>query len=74
MLVGGLSALAGWGQWVMAVAAYVCIVYIMFNGAKRLEKRQASRYGKKPEYRAYADRTPILLPIVPLAPCGGLAR
>jgi len=66
VLVGGLSALTGWGQWVMAVFGYVCIVGIMFNGAKRLETRQLSRYGTLPEYRAYADRTPILLPFIPL--------
>lgn len=64
--VSGLTALQGWGQWVMAISAYVCIVAIMFNGAQRLEKRQDNRYGSLPEYRAYADHTPILLPLVPL--------
>lgn len=64
--VGGLSALRGAGQWAMALIAYACLVGIMFNGAHRLEKRQAGRYGASAEYRAYADSTPILLPLVPL--------
>jgi steroid 5-alpha reductase family enzyme len=64
--VGSLSALQGWGQWLMALVAYACIIFIMFNGAQRLEKRQNARYGALPEYRAYANSTPILLPFVPL--------
>ena len=35
----------------MAVISYICIVYIMFNGAQRLEKRQMARYGNDPEYK-----------------------
>lgn len=38
----------------------------MFNGAQRLEKRQSARYGNDPAYRLYADKTPILIPFVPL--------
>jgi protein-S-isoprenylcysteine O-methyltransferase Ste14 len=50
----------------MAIFAYASIIGIMFNGAQRLEKRQMARYGNLPAYRAYADKTPILLPLVPL--------
>lgn len=64
--LGGLSALSGWAQWAVALTAYACIIAIMFNGAQRLEKRQAARYGTLPAYRAYADKTPILLPLIPL--------
>lgn len=66
VFVGSWSALAGVGQWLMAVIAWVCIVFIMFNGAQRLEKRQMGRYGKDAAYRAYADKTPIILPLVPI--------
>ena len=38
----------------------------MFDGAKRLEKRQNKRYGGDPEYDAYASKTPIILPLVPI--------
>ena len=66
MFVGGLTALTHWGQWLMAALGYVAIVFIMFNGAQRLEKRQNERYGKNAEYVAYADKTPIILPLVPI--------
>lgn len=63
--VSGLSVLKGW-QWAVAVFGYVCIVYIMFSGAKRLETRQNKNYGDMQEYRDYANKTPILIPFVPL--------
>lgn len=66
VLVGAVTALVGVWQWALAVFAYVCIVFIMFNGAQRLEKRQLARYGKDSEYVAYADRTPIILPLLPI--------
>ncbi len=66
MTVGALNALSGAGQWIMAILAWVAIVYIMFNGAQRLEKRQTERYGNDPAYQAYVKKTPIILPLVPL--------
>ncbi len=66
ILVSGLSALQGIGQWVTAILAYICIVFVMFNGAQRLEKRQMARYGENEEYQAYVNKTPILIPLVPL--------
>ena len=66
ILVSSLDVLTGIGQWITAVAAYVCIVFIMFNGAQRLEKRQMKRYGDDPAYNAYADKTPIILPLIPI--------
>lgn len=62
MLLGGLTALRGWGQWLLAAFGYAGIVYVMASGAKRLEKRQRERYGSKPEYQAYAEKTPVLFP------------
>ncbi len=64
--VSSLDILTGVGQWVTVVIAYICIVYIMFNGAQRLEKRQMARYGDNPEYKAYADKTPIIIPLLPV--------
>ena len=61
-----LDSLTGWYQWVTVLVAYVCIVYIMFNGAQRLEKRQMARYGDNAEYKAYADQTPIIIPFLPV--------
>lgn len=66
VFVSGVTAYASVGQWIMAAAAYVCIVYIMFNGAQRLEKRQMARYGGDREYNEYADKTPIIIPFLPI--------
>ncbi len=66
VFVSGITAYANVWQWVVAVLAYICIVYIMFNGAQRLEKRQMARYGENEEYNTYANRTPIIIPLLPI--------
>lgn len=66
VFVSGISTYATVGQWITAVVAYICIVYIMFNGAQRLEKRQMARYGENKEYNEYANKTPIIIPLLPI--------
>ncbi len=66
VFVSGTTALHGVLQWLAAIGGWVCIVYIMFGGARRLELRQNKNYGSDPEYQAYVKKTPILLPFVPL--------
>ncbi|NMM93125.1 steroid reductase [Bifidobacterium sp. DSM 109957] len=66
MFVSGVTALSGVWQWVAAIAGWVCIVWIMFGGARRLELRQNKNYGNDPEYQSYVSKTPILIPFVPL--------
>lgn len=64
--LSALDILQGVGQWITVIIAYVLIVFIMFNGAQRLEKRQMARYGDNAEYKAYADSTPIIIPLLPI--------
>ena len=66
VFVSGITTYAGVGQWIIAILAYVAIVYIMFNGAQRLEKRQMARYGENVEYNEYANKTPIIIPFLPI--------
>lgn len=66
VLVSGITTLQGVWQWAAAIAGWVCIVYIMFGGARRLEIRQNKNYGHDPEYQAYVKSVPIILPLVPL--------
>ncbi len=66
VFVGGVTAYNTVGQWITAILAYICIVYIMFNGAQRLEKRQMARYGENKEYNDYANKTPIIIPLLPI--------
>ncbi len=66
VLVSGVTTLTGVWQWSAAIVGWICIVYIMFGGARRLEIRQNKNYGADPEYQAYVKSTPIILPFVPL--------
>ena len=66
VFISGLTTYNRFGQWLMAILAYISIVYIMFNGAQRLEKRQMKRYGNDKAYNDYADKTPIIIPFLPI--------
>ena len=66
IFISGITTYATVGQWITAILAYICIVYIMFNGAQRLEKRQMARYGESAEYNTYANKTPIIIPLLPI--------
>ncbi len=66
VFISGINAYKTVGQWITAIIAYICIVYIMFNGAQRLEKRQMARYGDNEEYNEYANKTPIIIPLLPI--------
>lgn len=66
MFSSSLNIYDGFWEWGAAVLGYVCIVYIMFGGARRLEIRQNRNYSNDPSYQKYAKNTPILLPFVPL--------
>lgn len=66
VFISGISTYCTAGQWITAALAYACIVYIMFNGAQRLEKRQIKRYSDNEEYNAYANKTPIIIPLIPI--------
>ncbi len=66
VFISGVTTYQGFGQWLTAILAYIAIVYIMFNGAQRLEKRQMERYGDDKAYNDYANTTPIIIPFVPI--------
>lgn len=65
VFVSGLTVYTGAFQWITAVLGYLCILFIMVDGARRMEKGHIARYGADPAYRAYADKTPILIPLIP---------
>lgn len=66
VFVSGITAYSTVGQWITAIIAYIAIVYIMFNGAQRLERRQMARYGDDKAYNDYASKTPIIIPLLPI--------
>ena len=65
VFISGWGVLKG-GQWIVALLGYLMILGIMISGAQRLEKRQNKNYGHMPEYRAYVEKTPILVPFIPV--------
>ena len=66
VLISGIGAIHGVGQWIVALIGYLGIIYVMFSGARRLEIRQNKNYGNDPEYQNYVKTVPILLPFIPL--------
>lgn len=66
VLISGIGAVSGVGQWIVVLIGYIGIIFVMFSGARRLEIRQNKNYGKDPEYQKYVKSVPILLPFVPL--------
>ncbi len=48
----------------MALVDFVCIIFIMLDGARRMAKGHEARCGENPEYRAYAERTKLIIPFV----------
>ena len=65
LLISGIGAISGW-QWVPAIIGYVEIFFVMVSGAKRVETRHIKHYGKIAEYNEYADKTPLLFPLIPI--------
>ncbi len=66
IFVSGVTSFEGAAQWILAILGYVCIVYIMFGGARRLELRQDKNYGNDEEYLEYARKKPIIIPLLPI--------
>ena len=66
VLISGIGAVSGVGQWIVVAVGYVGIIFVMFSGARRLEIRQNKNYGNDPEYQKYVKTVPILVPFIPL--------
>lgn len=58
-VLGGFNV--NWWKYVVVSIAYISIVYIMLNGAKRLEGRQAKNYGEMEEFKEYTRKTPLII-------------
>lgn len=66
VLVSGIGAITGIGQWAVVLTGYIGIIFVMFSGARRLEIRQNKNYGNDPEYQNYVKTVPLLVPFIPL--------
>ncbi len=65
-IIAGASLLDSWQDWLLAALGYISIILIMLGSGRRLEAKQAARYGDIPEFQDYVARTPVLLPFLPL--------
>ena len=66
VVISGIGAVSGLGQWIVVLVGYIGIIFVMFSGARRLEIRQNKNYGADPEYQKYVKTVPILVPFIPL--------
>lgn len=64
--VSGISGYTSLLAWLVAATGLVCIELIMVGSARRLEFKQAERYGHDAEYQHYIRSVPVLIPFVPL--------
>lgn len=64
LAIAAVPSLHGW-RWVVLISPiFVTLLLTKLSGVPLLERRAEKRWGQDPEYRAYVDRTPILLPWV----------
>jgi steroid 5-alpha reductase family enzyme len=63
-IMAGSGLLVSWLSWIIALIGYVSIVFVMVGAARRLKIAQESRYGTDSEFRAYAQKTPLLVPFI----------
>jgi steroid 5-alpha reductase family enzyme len=68
--VSGISAYQSVLAWVLGGLGFLSIAWIMLGASRRLEQKQADHYGADLDYQAYAARTPILFPLLPLYSLG----
>ena len=66
VFITGIGSNTGAVQWLLSVAGYIGIIYVMFSGARRLEMRQNRTYGDNEEYQVYVRCVPIMIPFIPL--------
>lgn len=65
-LVAGTYGLRTPLAWVVAVLGTAALVFIMLGATRRLERTQMERYGHDPEFVAYTQTVPVLVPWVPV--------
>lgn len=65
-VVAGVSSYATAYHWASALTGLVCITLIMVGSTKRLEAKQAVRYGSRADYQKYSTTVPVLFPFVPV--------
>ncbi len=66
VFISGIPVYKSIFQWIVVIYGLVCITFVMFSGARRLELRQDKVYGENQKYQKYKNSTPIIIPLVPI--------
>lgn len=66
VMIACLDAMHGFWQKALLAGAYMVELNSMFGSVHRMDMLQKKLYGMKLEYQKYVQRTPIVLPFVPL--------
>ncbi len=59
-----LPALSGWQLVTLVSPVFVCLLLTRVSGIPLLERKADKRWGEDPDYVAYRDSTPVLVPFV----------
>ena len=65
VFISGIKTNQG-AQWVIAILGFAAVLFMMTNGAKRLEMQQMKYYGHRKKYIEYVNSTPVLIPFIPV--------
>ena len=69
VLLSGIGAIREI-QWILPIVGWLYINGVMLTGVRRVCSRQNKSYGALPEFCAYAEKTPALIPLLPwYIPC-----
>lgn len=63
--LAALPALSGWRYLTLVSPVFVALLLTRVSGIPLLEARARRRWGDEPAYRAYVERTPVLVPRPP---------
>lgn len=66
VFISGISTYTSVKNLIISLLGLILIIFIMFNGAKRLEKRQLAKYSDNEEFMNYCKTTPIIIPLLPI--------
>jgi steroid 5-alpha reductase family enzyme len=69
-----VPTLAGWRWVVLASPLFVWFLLTRVSGIPLLEARATARFGDDPDYQAYVERTPVLVPRLTSPTRGGACR
>jgi len=66
LFISGITIYQGVLQWIAAIFGFGFITFTMLSAARSIEQKHEKNYGNDEIYRSYAEKTPILIPLIPI--------